>query len=279
MKGPGTRWQKRAGGESLTTLWDSGERVRAEPHNTLYLEHLSAYEAAGRFARQGTVLDIGCGEGYGVSRMAANAGYVLGVDVEPDVVTVVTRRYRDTRVRFACMDGMRLAVRSASVDLVTSFQVLEHVPDPDALVSEIARVLRPTGVAVLSTPNALIHLGPRNPFHVHEFNPRELQALLEKRFVSVVLAGQRRPPAIYALEAACQGVRRWDVLGLRRFVPRALVSLIVYGIALRKGLTPPQRLPLSSFPISSRTDDAYNLFALCGHRLLPEPGLVPQASP
>ncbi len=256
-------------------LWVSGERVRAEAHNTLYLEHLSAYDLARRFTGEGAVLDVGCGAGFGVAHLAAAARLALGVEIEAAVVAAAARRYRRPGVAFACMDGVRLGVRSSSMDLVTCFQVLEHVPDQRGFLGEIARVLRPTGLALLSTPNALTHRGPRNPFHAHEVTPPELRALLEPHFAFVTLAGQRRPATIYALESACRGVRRWDVLGVRRFVPRPVVSLAVYAIARWKGLQPPQQMPLSSFPITPHTDDAYNLFALCGHGSPPAQGFPP----
>lgn len=163
-----------------TRLFHTGERVRAEAHNTLYLEHLSAYELARRFLGAGTILDIGCGAGYGASHLASNQREVIGIDREPAVVAAAARQYRKSGVSFACMDGMHLGVLCNSVDLVASFQVLEHMPEPEALVREISRVLRPNGLALLSTPNALTHLGPRNPFHHHEFTPDELKTLLRK---------------------------------------------------------------------------------------------------
>jgi len=259
---------------SRTRLWHTGERGRAEPHNTLYLEHLSAYQLARRLARIGIVLDIGCGAGYGASHLAQDGRQVLGIDYELAVALEAARCYRRRGVSFVCMDGMRLGILSAGIDLVTCFQVLEHMSNPETLVREIARVLRPTGMALFSTPNALTHLGPRNPFHHHEFTPRELEALLGQHFPFVALAGQRRPPEIYALEASCVRVRRWDLLGIRRIVPRAFISLAVYAIARWRGLRPPQQMPLDSFAISSEMDDAYNLFALCGHAPLPAEGLT-----
>ncbi len=252
-----------------THVWDTGERVAPEQHNTLYLELLSAYELAKRLMPRGLVLDIGCGVGYGANHLAAKGRQIIGVDYESVVATVAARRFHRPGVSFACMDATRLGFLKASVDFVCAFQVIEHLHNQERFVQELARVLRPSGFALISTPNALVHLGPRNPFHVHEFTPAALKELLGQYFPHVVLAGQRRPVEVYSLETACAGVRRWDVLGLKRFVPRRLVSLMVYAIARWNGLTPPQRMSFDRFPVSPDTDNAYSLFALCGHTLPP----------
>ncbi len=246
-------------------LWDSGERVPVESHNTLYLELLSAYEAARNLIVEGTVLDIGCGAGYGSDRLAGPGRLVFGIDYEPAVAQAAAERYQRPGLSFACMDGVQLAVRRQSMDLICAFQVIEHLREQARFVRDVAATLRPSGVAILSTPNALVHRGPRNPFHLHEFAPDELQALLAKHFAHVRLAGQARPSEIYSLEAACRRVRAWDVLGIKRLVPRRLVSFIVAAIALWNGLTPPQRMPLSRFAISADTEHAYSLFAVCSH--------------
>ena len=246
-------------------LWESGERVPAESHNTLYLELLSAYDMARAFARQGIVLDIGCGAGYGSDLLAGRGRLVVGIDYEPAVVRAAADRYQRPGLSFVCMDGASLGLRNQSVDLICAFQVIEHLHDQAQFIRGLAAALRPTGVAVLSTPNALVHRGPRNPFHTHEFAPDELRALLTQHFAHVRLAGQSRPKEIYSLEAACQRVRGWDVLGLKRLLPRQVVSLLVYAIARWNGLTPPQRMSLNRFTISAETQGAYSLFALCSH--------------
>jgi SAM-dependent methyltransferase len=223
------------------------------------------------------VLDIGCGAGYGGDLLAKDGQRVLSIDYDSAVARAAARCYQRRGLSFACMDGMRLGVRSASVDLACAFQVIEHFTEPERFLGELARVLRPSGLAILSTPNALTHRGPRNPFHVHEFTPEELRTLLGHHFAFVVLAGQRRPSEIYVLEQACQRVRRWDVLGIKRLVPRSLVSLLVYAIARWNRVTPPQQMALSRFPLTPQTHDAYSLFALCGQVPLPVTGLAPAA--
>lgn len=251
-------------------LWDTGERVAPETHNSLFLELLSAYEIAKRLFSKGVILDIGCGAGYGASLLADAGHRVVAIDYAPAVAREAARLSRRREVAFACMDGARLGVRPQSVDVACAFQVLEHIPQPAHFLAEVARVLRPAGVAFLSTPNALTHRGPRNPFHTQEFTPKELEGLLGRHFSFVFLAGQRRPVEVYHLEQACRRVRGWDVLGLKRLLPRPLISLIVSLIARMNGLPPPQRMGFRSFPISEDTTHAYSLFALCGHAPYPE---------
>jgi SAM-dependent methyltransferase len=258
---------------------DAAERVFPEPHNTLYLEHLSAYELAARLVPGGVAVDVGCGHGYGTARLARGDRRVLGLDIAWDVLVAAARRYAQPSLAYACADARHLGVRGGSVDLLTAFQVVEHLADAETFVREVARVLCPSGVALLATPNALTHTGPPNPYHHREFTPGDLRALLVRHFAHVSLAGQWRPPEIYKLEAGCQALRRCDVLGLRRRIPRSLVSLIVSALARWKGVTPPQRMPLSAFPLSARTEDAYNLFALCSHSPLPAGWIGRMASP
>jgi SAM-dependent methyltransferase len=78
--------------------------------------------------------------------------------------------------------------------MVTTFETIEHIPNYAAFVQEIFRVLKPDGTLVLSTPNALVtnpQKGkPANPFHVYEFEPDELSALLKKYGALELAAGQ-----------------------------------------------------------------------------------------
>ena len=179
------------------------ERLGNDPESELWGEHRSRYRfACQRLPRSrpsGTprVLDIACGSGFGLQMLAEAGARVVGTDLDPAALSEAHRTAPGAALVRG--DAGRLPFASDSFDLVTSFETLEHVPAPRALISELRRVLRHGGRLVLSTPNrefgpAWLHTG--NPFHVQEFTAAELRALLAECFEDVRLFGQR-PSAAY----------------------------------------------------------------------------------
>jgi ubiquinone/menaquinone biosynthesis C-methylase UbiE len=192
-------------------------RIQAEKHPLVqrrgfktvadYCNHLmyqKAYEDVAQITRGKRVLDLGCNDGFGSALLAGSGGDVVGVDVSTKSLREAAERYRTSSVRFVPVDGIHLPFQDHSFDVVTSFQVIEHVADYDAYLSEIRRVLRPQGAALFTTPNAKIRLDPGMPpwnaLHVREFSALELEALLKKWFPSVTISGLFGTPEIYAIE-------------------------------------------------------------------------------
>jgi SAM-dependent methyltransferase len=170
------------------------------------LMHIKAYEVAAESAMSVDVLDVGCNTGYGTILLARFGRRVVGVDVSPRAIEAATAAAVDGRPEFLAIDGVSLPFADASFDLVTSFQVLEHVLDPVPYLREIARVLRPGGSVVLTTPNAATRLDPGmtpwNPFHVREYHASELEAELRRVFPSVRIRGMFGTPTLYEAELA-----------------------------------------------------------------------------
>jgi SAM-dependent methyltransferase len=170
------------------------ERLANDPSSELWGEHRSRY----RFATTGqplaglTVLDVACGAGFGLEMLHHAGAHAIGVDYDASALCEVRQRQPGARLLHA--DAARLPLHDASIDLVVSFETIEHVPDARALVVEIRRVLKPSGRLVLSTPNRAF--GPparhtNNPFHIREFTAEELRELLRDSFEQVQLYGQR----------------------------------------------------------------------------------------
>ena len=157
--------------------------------NYWFQRHVVAYRYAAERVAGMDVLDAGCGEGYGSAMLAQRASSVVGVDLERDVIEHAAERY--PAVRFQTGDLATLGFDDGSFDAVITFQVIEHLQSPRGFVTECARVLRPGGLLVLSTPNRLTFspTGVRNPFHTVEFAPAELRAVLEDTFTVEMLGG------------------------------------------------------------------------------------------
>ena len=128
--------------------------------------HLKRYEFALPYCRGATVLDAGCGVGYGTAHLAQVAERVVGVDVSHDAVSYARAHYAGANVEFHVADVLELPFADDSFDVVCSFEIVEHVADAERFVTELARVLKPGGRLVLSTPRADDpNVRPDNPFH------------------------------------------------------------------------------------------------------------------
>ena len=155
--------------------------------------HLKRYEFARQFCDGRDVLDAGCGVGYGSAFLAETARRVVGVDVDAEAIAYARERYGAANVEFVQADVEALPFDGASFDVACAFEAIEHVPEPQRLVSELRRVIRAGGVCVLSTPRVeRTSTGSANPFHTVELAPADLERLLRAQFEDVELYGQRR---------------------------------------------------------------------------------------
>src|SRR5712692_7789570 len=164
----------------------TGERVvPGEVEPDLWNEHLARYIFAARQACGKRVLDAGCGAGYGASRLAASARFVVGIDNAQEALEIARRRYSSPQIELVRGDCRALPFPAASFDLVVAFEVIEHIEDREKLLAEARRVLAAGGELILSTPNRQYYSESRavpNPFHVHEFDYEELSAALGRHF-------------------------------------------------------------------------------------------------
>lgn len=171
------------------------ERLDLDPTSPLWGDHRSRYHFASDFAARRRVLDIACGAGLGSDiLLRAGATAVVGIDISAPALAQA-RRAAPPACYLARADGTALPLRRQTFGLVTSFETIEHLREPDRFLAELRRVLVPGGTLVLSTPNALytkpVDGRPANPFHVQEFTPSELDDLLRPHFQNIRLLGQR----------------------------------------------------------------------------------------
>ena len=152
---------------------------------------------AGWYRSTPAVLDAGSGEGFGASGLAAAGGRVLALDYDWASTRHHALTYPDVPVVRANLVG--LPVRTGSVDLLVSLQTIEHVWDQGRFVDECARVLRPGGRAVLSTPNRRT-FPPGNVFRHRELDADELTGLLAPAFAALTRHGLAHGPRLAGWE-------------------------------------------------------------------------------
>lgn len=159
---------KRVGGESWKNLKEY----------LLYRRHVFAYDRAAQQSEcGGTWLDIGCGMGHSLVRLAKSAERILAIDLAWTSLRGLPETPKLDKTR---ADASQLPLPDASIDYVVCFQVVEHLETELAIriLREIRRVLKPGGVGYVTTPNARWRLlpgqAPTNPYHLIEYRPDEI---------------------------------------------------------------------------------------------------------
>lgn len=217
--------------------FDDERLVPEEAVEASLQEHLARYRFARERAR-GRVLDAACGTGYGTAMLGA-----VGIDLSLEALRYARRHPAE----YVAADAARLPFGRA-FDTVVSFETIEHVPDPDQFVAECARVLKPEGLFIVSTPNRALW-SPRSPVpvqrhHVREFTRKEFLEVL--RPFKVQLFGQlllNRP-----------GAALWEGRELAKRVLRAFVPVRRFRPPARRRLEELKPDPkYSVIPCGSRT--------------------------
>lgn len=212
-----------------------------------YIDHLARYDYIKLHIGDKDVLDCGCGNGYGSFDLASLARSVNGIDYANEAIQYAKSHYNKSNLEYSCMDSQDLAFPSSLFDIICSFDVIEHVPSPSRYLREISRVLRPNGIAFISTPNRKISSPglslPLNPFHLKEYDLHEFNEMLSGFFLKVEILGEFEDHTLQNMKAHTSRLRTiWrltDSLNLRDHIPinlrqRLLSSVvnILSGVSL-----------------------------------------------
>lgn len=181
----------------------TGERViPGQVNDDLWAEHVARYALAVRWAHGRRVLDLGCGAGYGTAELARVASSAVGIDLAPEAIAYANHHFPSAPFlpRFTQCSATAVPFAPGSFDLVTAFEVIEHLRDWRALLAEAHRVLQPQGLLIVSTPNKRYYAEARaksgpNPFHEHEFEFGEFRTALQEFFPHVQVLFQDRVEA------------------------------------------------------------------------------------
>ncbi|AXE63393.1 hypothetical protein BBF93_03550 [Hyphomonas sp. CACIAM 19H1] len=166
----------------------TGERYTTVMGGEVELEHRHRYIFAMHYCKGKRVLDIASGEGYGSAMLAQVAEQVKGVDISEEAVRHAQKSYTTDNLEYICGSATAIPLDDHSVDVVVSFETIEHFIGHDKFISEIRRVLVPGGLLIMSSPNKEIYStihGNHNEFHVSELTKKEFRELLGSAFRNV----------------------------------------------------------------------------------------------
>jgi SAM-dependent methyltransferase len=245
----------------------TGERVttRAGGFNMSWQRHAACYALAARLLPAGPVLDLGCGIGHSYHLLAPRE--TVGLDRD---ARVLLGQDRETVVA----DMRRIPFDPGSFASVIAVHSIEHVPDPETVLAEVARVLDPDGLAILVTPNRLTFARPDeiiDPYHYVEYDSGELKELCSTRFGDVTVFGLFGSSLYEELareeRRELDRLLRLDPLRLRRAVPRRLRQrLYDWKLTRERRRTDPRAasIAVDDFTVSERrVNEAVDLVAVC----------------
>jgi SAM-dependent methyltransferase len=191
--------------------------------DSLLALHAAGYRTVIERLGPGTMLDVGCGQGFESARFLAPDRVVVGVDYSADAVATAAGRWGAVGLQVAQMNALSLGLAGGRFRWACSSHLIEHFDDPEGHVRELSRVLADDGTVFFLTPNAPADF--ENPFHIHLFEPPELTDLLGRHFHEVTVQGMDAVPHVKADFAArrtkADKVLRLDVLDLRHRIPRS----------------------------------------------------------
>jgi SAM-dependent methyltransferase len=172
----------------------TGERYVPQIRGTIALEHLHRYAFACEHVKGRDVLDIASGEGYGSEMLSRTAKHVYGVDIDEASVKHAKQKYTADNLEYRIGSCTEIPLPDASVDIVVSFETIEHIKDHEKMIQEVKRVLRLGGVFIISSPEKNEYSevsGNKNSFHLRELNQDEFKTLIKKHFKYSSYLGQR----------------------------------------------------------------------------------------
>jgi SAM-dependent methyltransferase len=193
--------------------------------NPLHQRLLKPYTVAGQWI-QGDLLEVGCGEGRGIQHILPHVRSYWAIDKIDSAIQKLRQLFPSAQLVAGNLPP--LPYPAASFDSLVSFQVIEHIQDDVLFLKEIHRVLRPGGVALITTPNRPMSLS-RNPWHIREYTAAELTTLARTIFSSVEMKGVSGNEKVLTYHEqnreSVNRLMRWDILDLQHRLPAAVLRV------------------------------------------------------
>ena len=202
----------------------TSERISSD--NPIHQRLFKAYVLAKDYVK-GDILEVGCGEGRGIALLLPSGTSFTAVDKLEEVIVNLQMKY--PAARFLSMNIPPLQkLNDNTYDTVISFQVIQHIEDDHLFLKEIHRVLKPGGVALITTPNRSMSLS-RNPWHIREYHPHELKTLASSIFSRVKLKGITGNEKVMSYyennKRSVKRVTQFDIFNLQYRLPSSLLKI------------------------------------------------------
>lgn len=227
-------------------------------------EHLGRYDLALGFLKEtDVVLDAACGSGYGSDILAGKARKVLGLDFSDHAIQHARKNYPKKNIVFEKADlGKGTGLPDDSVDVIVSFETLEHILGQDEMLAEFKRILKPDGKLIISTPDKDILSGgleSDNPFHLKELDKEEFLSLLGKYFILEELYGQG---ILTQLPFWKNFLKKFRKITFLRKMKQRLMRFLNLERTIHKHFAAEAFTEITKIPVSGK-NSYYVLIALC----------------
>ena len=151
------------------------------------IDHLARYSVIKELCENKNVLDAACGEGYGSFLMAEfwNANSVTAIDISPTAIKSAKDNFLSSKINYLCHDLEHIedVLPSGNFDIIISLETIEHLKNPNIFLSRIKKLLKPSGLIVISCPNDnwwYQNKEDSNPYHIHKYNLHDFKDLCQQ---------------------------------------------------------------------------------------------------
>lgn len=194
--------------------------------NPIHQRLLKAYVVAADLVN-GDLLEVGCGEGRGIDWLLPRVKSYSAIDKIAPVIEKLKAKYPVGKFYSGNIPPLSV-FEDNSFDSIVSFQVIEHIENDSLFLKEIHRVLKPGGVAYLTTPNRPLSLS-RNPWHIREYTAQELTDLAKQFFAIVTMkgiTGNEKVMQYYERnKKSVEKLMSWDIFDLQHKLPASILRV------------------------------------------------------
>lgn len=209
---------------SVYTTEIASDKITSD--NPIHQRLLKAYYLAQPYIK-GNVLEIGCGEGRGLSLLAPGSDQYTALDKIQEIIDRLQLAHPEIKFIQGNIPPISM-LEDNTYDVVISFQVIEHIKDDKGYLEEIHRVLKPGGKTIITTPNIKKTLS-RNPWHIREYTAAQLTTLAKSIFPSVTMkgvAGNEKVMEYYEVnKKSVNKIMRFDIFNLQYKLPAVLLKI------------------------------------------------------